>query len=317
MGKPLVCALIINYNGRKLLDGLLRTFRKTDYPNYKVVVVDNGSTDGSMEGFEKEYPWADLLSLGKNMGFSGGNNAGIRYAVRKYGPGYVLLLNNDMEVLEPGWMSEMVRAAETEPGAGIIGCKLLMPGGIIQHAGGSFSPLTISLHPHAFEKDGPAFDAIKDMDFVTGACLLIKREVLEKAGLLDERYNPIYYEDCEYCARARRRGFRVIYDGKASMQHYRPGASEAVVGLDEGFFRRWTRNRIRFVLFNLPFWWWPVIFARIFASAFIARDPRKKVFIAHGIPRRIGIIVASFVQVLRTRSPLNISLEGPDSGEAG
>jgi GT2 family glycosyltransferase len=307
-GEPLVCAIIINYNGRDLLERFLATFGMTDYPNYRLVVVDNGSTDGSMETFGQDHPAIDLLSLKPNLGFSGGNNAGMRHAVAKYDPAYVLLLNNDMEVLEPGWLTELVRAAESEPGAGAVGCKLLMPGGLIQHAGGRFSPSLVAYHPFENTVDDHSHDGIHDSDFVTGACLLIKREVLEKVGLLDQGFNPIYFEDCDYCARVRRAGYRVIYDGKASLQHYNPRAPRKNFSLEDRKYGGWNSNRIRFVLLDLPFYWWPLILPRIFLGAFAGRDESGRLRIARTFPRRLMLVLGGLAKALLHRAPQDAGL---------
>ena len=307
-GKPLVCALILNYNGRDLLEKLLSTFGKTSYQNYRLIVIDNGSTDGSMEGFGKAHPEAELLSLPQNRGFSGGNNAGIRHAIERYNPAYVLLLNNDMEVLEPGWMSELVRAAESEPRAGAVGCKLLMPGGLIQHAGGRFSPKDVTSHPSYKEKDDGSHDQVSDADFVTGACLLIKREALAKAGLLDEAYNPIYFEDCDYCARVRKAGYRVIYDGKARMQHFNPRSPEKPFALDNRKFNPWNSNRVRFVLLDLPFYWWPLIFPRILLGIILARDENGRMHLAPGPHARLAAVLRGFWSAISRPKPCNAGL---------
>ncbi len=309
-----VCAIILNFNGRGKLDIFLRSFRKTRYQDYKVVVVDNGSTDSSMDDFRESYPWVDLLALKENQGFSGGNNAGIRYAVRKYDPGCVILLNNDMEVTDPGWMGELVRAATEEPRAGVVGCKLLSEGNIIQHAGGRFGPFIESSHPHSGETDDHSLDVVRDVDYVTGACFLMSRQALERAGVLDERYNPIYYEDSEYCCRVRRLGMRVIFDGKASLMHYhdrgRPPPRQQ--WLDLGFYRLSVRNKVRFILFNLPFWWWPTLFSRIIATSVIGRDMSGRLGLLPHAGSRLAAVFSAFAAALGSPSPLNTALRaGP------
>ncbi len=309
--QPLVCALIINYNGRKLLDAFLPTFKKTDYANYKVIVVENGSTDSSMSDFESAYPWVDLLRLEKNQGVAGGTNAGMRYAVEKYDPDYVLHLDNDMEVLEPGWLSELVRVAETEPRVGIVGLKLITPGSIINYAGGRLSPFSASYHPFMGQKDDHSHDKIEDTDFICGACQLIKRVVLENIGLFDERYNPIYFEDAEFCARAKRFGYRIIYDGKVSMQHYKPGTPAGILSLNDKFYEIWIRNRVRFILFNLHFYWWPILFARLFFSVFFARNEKNRLFFAITFPRRLVFLARGLLSALASPSSLNTQLRAP------
>ncbi|HSB47814.1 MAG TPA: glycosyltransferase family 2 protein [Candidatus Bilamarchaeum sp.] len=314
---PRVCAVILNYNGKEKLDAFLKSFPKTDYPDYKVVVVDNGSTDGSEKMVRESYPWADLLRLEENRGFSGGNNDGIRYAFGKYAPAYVILLNNDMEVCDRNWMGEMIRAAEATPGAGVIGCKLLSDGNRIQHAGGKFSLSRESFHPAEGEPDDGSHDLVHDADYITGACLMISRAALLKAGLLDERYNPIYFEDAEYCCRARRAGFRIIYDGKASLMHYhdRGRTPQAVLWRQMGYYSGWTKNRIRFVLLNLPPWWLPILIPRIFAVAVIGRDEQGRLGIMPSPLARLGVVFSGILSALGGRPPVFRPLEAPPAKE--
>ena len=111
---PLVAIIILNWNGKHLLRTCLSSlFKLTDYPNYKVIVVDNGSTDGSVEYVKKHFPKADILALDKNYGYAKGNNEGIKYALKKYNPDYVLLLNNDTKIIQKDWLCRAVKSAST------------------------------------------------------------------------------------------------------------------------------------------------------------------------------------------------------------
>ena len=131
---PEVCIIILNWNGKELLKDCLSSLLKlTGYPNYKVIVVDNGSTDGSLEYVKKNFPQVDVLPLDKNYGFAKGNNKGIKYALKKYKPRYILLLNNDTKIIQRDWLTKLVETAESDKKIGIVVPKLIYTDGRIQH----------------------------------------------------------------------------------------------------------------------------------------------------------------------------------------
>ncbi len=102
---PKVGVIILNWNGKEILEKCLDSLKKTDYDNMHILVVDNASTDGSVEMVKKNYPWVEVLELDKNYGFAKGNNEGVRYFMRKYKDmEYIVLLNNDMEIIDKRWL---------------------------------------------------------------------------------------------------------------------------------------------------------------------------------------------------------------------
>jgi GT2 family glycosyltransferase len=116
-----VCIIILNWNGKELLkDCLSSLFKLTGYPNYKVIVVDNGSTDGSFECVKKNFTQVDVLPLDKNYGFAKGNNKGIKYALKKYKPRYILLLNNDTKIIQRDWLTKLVETVESDKKMGLL-----------------------------------------------------------------------------------------------------------------------------------------------------------------------------------------------------
>jgi len=240
----LVSIIIVNFNKKELLKQCLDSIKNsTTYPNYEVIVVDNGSSDGSQEMVEKNYRWVKLVKNKENLGFAKANNIGIREARGDY----IFLLNNDTVIIQRDWLEKMIAVAESDPKIGIVGCKLVGPGGTIQHVGGWYN---VRGTGH-YTKD---IDRTVEVDYVTGAAMLIKREVIEKIGLLDEGYSPLYYEDTDLCARCKRAGYRIVCTPKTVIIHH--GSSTAGKWFSSGFrFYVENKNRLRFILLNYPIHW--------------------------------------------------------------
>ena len=233
---PLVAIVVVNWNGKEILRDCLKSLRTTDYPNYKVIVVDNGSTDGSASMVEKEFPEVNLICNEQNLGFVKANNIGMRHAL-KHNSAYVLLLNNDTIITRKDWLKRMVEVAQN-PEVGIVGLKMLFPDGEVQRIilrtytlydlrefvfGGKKEEYTVPLGSRGSgdSKDFRAseYDGVYEVELVSGACMLIKREVVSKIGLLDEIFSPYFGEETDYCLRAGRAGFKVMFTGRSSIVH--------------------------------------------------------------------------------------------------
>ena len=196
------------------------------------------------------FPWVDLIALNENTGFSVANNKGITYALTKFNPQYILLLNNDTEIVQADWLGKMVASAESRPDVGIVGCKLVYPDGKTQYIGTKASFKGLSwINPQSERNLPEAFDVAS----VLGACFLIKREVIEKIGMLDVGFSPFVHEETDYCFRARKASYksqmllsvRVVHYFQASVSKITPVYAEFVV----------RRNFVRFMLLNFPVKW--------------------------------------------------------------
>jgi O-antigen biosynthesis protein len=241
--------VIVNWNGRELLDKCLSSlFANTSEPRCKVIVVDNASTDGSAEMVQRSYPQVKLIKNSVNAGFSKANNQGIQFALQN-GVKYVLLLNNDVEITNKIWLKEFTTVIESDKKIGIVGCKLVFPDGTLQHAGGLVK-LRVPYNRGEFEKDTGQYDHVELVDYVTGAALMIKAEVIHKIGLIDEGFSPLYYEDTDWCVRAHLYGYGIAYTPKPTLIHH-CGASSNKVGSERKKFYA-KRSFIRFVLLNYP-----------------------------------------------------------------
>ncbi|MDI6856339.1 MAG: glycosyltransferase family 2 protein, partial [Candidatus Thermoplasmatota archaeon] len=135
---------------------------------------------------------------------------------------------------------------------GIVGCKLLYPNGRIQHAGARISIKELS-HYGVGEVDRGQYNELKEVDYVTGAALMIKREVIDKIGSLDEEFSPAYFEEVDWCARARKAGYRVVYDPNATLLHYE-GISKKKCKEEYLYFIS-RKNFVRFMLLHFPLSW--------------------------------------------------------------
>jgi GT2 family glycosyltransferase len=208
---PKTAVIVLNWNNMKDTIDCLISLEKTDYRNFEPIVVDNGSTDGSAAAIRERFPEVRIVETGKNLGFAGGNNAGIRLALQE-GFDYVLLLNNDTEA-DPAFLSELVKVADNDPRIGIAGSKIYYHSEPkkIWFAGGSINyRYGDAHHLGENEMDNGQYDRVSDTDYVTGCSMLIKRKVLEDIGMLEEKLF-LYYEDSDFCARASRQGYRIVF----------------------------------------------------------------------------------------------------------
>ena len=248
---PPVSIIILNWNKKVFLEKCLTSIKeKTLYSNFQTVVVDNASSDGSAAFVKENFSWVDVLELKANCGFSVGNNIGISYILNKYDPAYVLLLNNDTEIIQVDWLKRLVQVAQ-QPNShvGVIGCQLIYPDGRPQSTG---NVLTVKggVDPYLLGVSRPE---IYEVDTVTGACILIKREVIDKIGFLDTGFSPFNEEESDYCIRAKRSGYKVIEVSSVKVVHYFGASIKAVPSEFSRFISR--RNTIRFILLNYPASW--------------------------------------------------------------
>jgi GT2 family glycosyltransferase len=219
MSFPKVYVIILNWNGKDDTAECLDSVLKMSYPNLQVVVVDNGSSDGSVEAFESRFPEVEVISIGENIGFSAGNNKGMQYAVER-GADYVFVLNNDT-VVHQDLLTHMVSAAEADQKVGITAPKIYYyaAGDLIWAAGAKRSRFDLgALETGMEQKDGPAYNIEKEVDYAFGCGMLIRRQVLEQVGLFDTRFF-FYFEDTDLCIRTQQHGYKIVYVPQAKMWH--------------------------------------------------------------------------------------------------
>ena len=218
-------------------------YDRTTYPDFEVILIENNSKDPetfrTYERMRKEHP--DNLKVvtweGKGFNYSALNNFGEKYATGEY----ILLLNNDTEVITPKWLEEMVMYAQQER-VGCVGVKLLYPDDTIQHAGIGFGFLTLAGHMHKnFPAGHPGYMGrlvyAQDVYAVTAACLMVRKDVYEQVGGLDESF-AVAFNDVDFCVRVREAGYTNIFTPFAQLYHYESKSR----GLDES-----PEKRKRFV----------------------------------------------------------------------
>jgi GT2 family glycosyltransferase len=219
MLQPLVYVLIINWNLKDDTAECLHSVVRSDYTDYRILVVDNGSDDGSPDYLQGLFPAVDMIINPTNLGFAKACNIGIRRALRQQAD-YMFLLNNDT-VVDGDMLRRLVETAQSAGRVGIVAPKILYyrQKAQIWHLGGRMHrwlpvPLTLGRN----EPDDGRFCEPFDVDYVAFCGALIKRSVLEAIGLLDERFF-FTYEDSDFCRRARDAGYRIVCEPRARLWH--------------------------------------------------------------------------------------------------
>ena len=236
--------VIVNLNTRELTVGCIRSIEKEakDIP-FEVLLTDNGSTDGSVEAFEKisqEEYWKKrftLITNKSNTGYAKANNQGIRKSKGKY----ILLLNNDT-VVHKNALQELIKFAENSNDAGVVGSRLLNIDDTLQMSCYHFPTITNAIkeywfgHKGLFEKFAPKGDLPVTVDSVVGAAFLITPEAKRRVGILDERYFA-YFEDIDYCRQTWKKGLKVYYLPSSVITHYHGATFKKLANENE----RWKK----------------------------------------------------------------------------
>lgn len=261
-----LAVILVNYNTPADTIECLESLKKCRLPlglTLKTVIVDNASRDDSVDLLSRKYPEVLLIESPKNTGFAGGNNIGIKYAL-EWKPTHILLLNNDT-IVPKDFFSNIVKSAITQPKVGLVSPMIYFAPGfefhktrykksdlgkVIWAAGGKLDWANLlGSNDHVDEVDRGQFKQVTDTDFGSGACLLIKRQVLDQIGLINEDYF-LYLEDLEFSHRARLAGWRVVFDPSIRLWHKVSQSSGIGSNLNDYFI---TRNRLLFGLKYAPF----------------------------------------------------------------
>jgi len=243
---PLFSVILLNWNGRHLLEECLSSIRSQTFRDFETIVVDNGSTDGSVDWVKER--WAESVStfaLPSNLGFAGGNNAGIRLARGRY----VILLNNDTAV-DPGWLAAMDDAVRRHPDAGMFTPKILnyYRRDEIDNTGHLIYPDGLARGRHRLEKDDGRFDEEEEVLSPSGCAGVYKKEMLDEIGLLDESFFA-YGEDVDLGLRGRWAGWVCFYVPAAVVYH-KYSATTGAYSPEKAFLVE--RNRLWILFKNFP-----------------------------------------------------------------
>lgn len=242
---PTVSVVIVNWNGKHLLDKCLGLLGRQTLGGAEVLLVDNGSTDGSVAYVQERFPEVRVISLPENRGFAGGNNIGIRAASGEY----IALLNNDAQP-ESYWLDALVHALEAHPEAGFCASKMLRADNpqVIDTAGDVFYDYGAGGKRGMDQLDGSEFSRT---EYVFGACAgaaIYRRSMLEDIGLFDEDFF-IYDEDIDLSFRAQLRGYKCLYVPQARVYHQ----VAATTGWGSSLSIYYSRRNMLYVLLkNMP-----------------------------------------------------------------
>ena len=271
MKEPKVAIVICSYNQEKLLEKCLQSlYKKTDYKNYKVFFVDDSGSGKIGNFIKKNFKKADVTINKKNLGFSGANNVGIKKALKNYNPCYILLLSDDTEIVEKSWLKKLIKVGEKNEKTGILGCRIRYPNGDLQWFAKKNKIFSFMKKGH-YEKS-EEIQKNQKIKEVIGACFLIKKELIKKIGLLDEKFNPAYGEESDLCFRAAKKGFEFIYVGETEIVHH--GASSTKELRKLWYIKK--RNAIRLEWLNYSFLNMLKYTLIHFGSALLTKEPLKK-----------------------------------------
>ncbi len=210
---PKIFVVILNFNGALTLPACLNSVFQSDYPNFEIIVVDNDSKDGSFEQAKSSFSRLHFIKNSKNLGFSQGNNVGIRFALEKFAD-YIFLLNNDA-LIKKDTLSLLEKTAKKNLTAGIISPLIMQNNNEdVWFAGGEIQWKKMrAVHIDAVILDKPYLS-----QYLSGCAMLIRKDVFREIGLFDERFF-LYYEDADFSLRAKKANFDLLIDPSIKIKH--------------------------------------------------------------------------------------------------
>jgi GT2 family glycosyltransferase len=230
---PKVFFVIVNYNEYPLTQACLESLQTLSYPNYEIIVVDNGSSDGSAEAFRQAFPEVIVLETGENLGYTGGNNAGVRYAL-EHEANYINVMNPDTIVVNPDYITQLVDYMESRHEVGIVGPKVYWhEKGVIQN--------TVLFIPDIWKRAEAKFkarlnvhnissgDEELEAEAINGVCLFVRAAFFADIGYFDEKLF-IYVDEADIGYRARQRGWKLMYLPVESIIHLQKPTGYGMTG---------------------------------------------------------------------------------------
>jgi len=218
MAAPIVISVILNTSHRDDTLECLASLQKNCYPNQRALLLDNASSDGTVDAVGHRMPAVQIIGLSENLGYAGNNNVGIDASIEQ-GADWVFVLNEDTW-LAPDCISRLVKAGESDPTIGIVGPMVYHADepDVIQSAGGRLDKYFREWHLGRDERDQGQFAAPHLVEWISGCGIMVRRAVIEQVGSLDARF--FYFaEELEWCVRARRAGWKVLHVPQAKLWH--------------------------------------------------------------------------------------------------
>lgn len=285
-----------NWNGKEFLLVCLDSLQDQSLTDFQIIVVDNGSTDGSQELIKASYPHVQLVALDKNYGFAGGVNRGIQDAINA-GAEYVALFNNDATA-DKDWLKNLLSTAETNPKAGIVTSKFLkLDKKTIDSTGDFYSIWGLPFPRGRGQTDNGQYDNKNEVFAASGGASLYRVETLKQIGLFDEDFFA-YYEDVDISFRAQLAGWKVLFEPKAVAYHHVGGTSSKL-----GNFARYHsfKNFVFLYTKNMPVWlyWKYLPLATLGFGLMIAHDLTRLRFMP--LIKALGKIIVCFPAMLAKR----------------
>lgn len=239
---PKIGIILVNYNGARDTLQCVRSIQQSTYTNYKIYIIDNNSINEDYALLQQLQEDIQLIKLNENLGFSGGNNFGMRFAIDDSCE-YILLLNNDT-VIENNTLSHMVKIINNNNNIGILGCRIHYYSNkdLIWFAGGNLVKY-MGTAKHVVKMQ----NGLKYVTFLTGCCMMIPKKVIESLGSLSEDYF-LYFEDTDFCSKVTNSGWKLAVDLDAVVYHK---VSSSTKEYSDLYFYYNTRNRFLFIKNNI------------------------------------------------------------------
>lgn len=297
---PFVSILIVNYNGASLLRPCLDSVRQITKPSFEVIVVDNASKDDSLEVL-KEYPWVKCVVSQTNRGFAGGNNLGLPHCTGDL----ILLLNSDT-IVTPDFLQVLCDHLEKHPEAGLVQPRMLLPnhGNRLDSCGSFMTRFGFMYHYGFLKPDSGKYHISYPVFSAKGACLLLRRDVIQQAGgyLFDEEYF-CYYEETDLCHRAWLAGIETHYVGSTAIKHLM-GATSTSSQSRAFVMDHFLRNQLFSLAANLQpptLCWLMPCYLLVFGSSLAGAVLTGKWLLARSHVRAVEFVLARLRKLMRQR----------------
>lgn len=218
MSQPPLYIVILNNDRQDDTDACLTSLLESDYKDFRIVLLNHSLDADSSLLFQRKYPQIQVVSLAENLGYAGNNNIGINAALDQ-GAEWIFVLNNDT-VLDRSCLSSLMNVGNNSPMVGILGPMVyhFNEPGVIQSAGGLLGKYWQSVHVGMNENDRGQYSTVRQVDWVSGCAILVRRSLVEQVGALDPDYF-LYWEETEWCIRARRAGWKILHVPNAKLWH--------------------------------------------------------------------------------------------------
>ena len=217
--RPLIYVVILTWNQKDMTCECLDSVLKLDYPNFRVALVDNCSTDGTQEHIRRSYTSVELIENPSNLGYAGGNNVGIEYALAN-GAEYVFILNNDTDI-HADCLTRLADTMEADPSIGVAGATIYYhcKPDTIWFNGAKLNHRTGEMEAYSFKTiDEGQFTEIVDSDYAPGCGMLVRSDAIRQCGGIDPRYF-IYFEESDWCLHIKKQGYRIVIHPEAKVWH--------------------------------------------------------------------------------------------------